>query len=304
MPAGQTGGPMTYMVNGKPYIVVRSAALDSPLIGGVQTAGLTAEFYAAERVFRRALHVQIFHIQRILFNKLPPAFHILAHQRSEIKSGRDNVLQPHHQQCPLLRDSSSYPQVVPRSSRRDPCNAGPTHRACPRSSRAPADPASYSDIAVLIPHTSKRRLVEFRNLLREHPVFPVLRLLRKLDSDPPFRISLNRGTSHRRPSVSSSARTCAGIPALRSSSASVSRFARSPKSAFGIDLQFGTAQYFHPRAESLTRRSSFCDICWNSSRLIRNARNSPPSRRGLAAFPLAPFTAPYSQHQAWLRARR
>src|ERR1051325_2543643 len=40
------------------------------------------------------LHVQVLHIQRVLFDEFPPVFHVLAHQRAEDLFAFYRVFQP------------------------------------------------------------------------------------------------------------------------------------------------------------------------------------------------------------------
>src|SRR5271154_3123072 len=63
---------------------------------------------------KELLNIQILHIQRILFNKLPPSLHILTHQSREDGLALGNVFQLHRKQSSPFRIHRRLPQLRSR----------------------------------------------------------------------------------------------------------------------------------------------------------------------------------------------
>src|SRR5579883_974361 len=133
-------------------------------------------------------HIQILHIQRILFNKLPPVLHVLPHQRREDLLALHRILQAHLQQRPLLRVHRGLRQLL-RVHFPEPLV--PRHRGVPLPFVLHVGQQVFpvpQRLPVLVLHHRKRRLVVPRDLPRQRPVPPVFRLQRQLQPDRPLRI--------------------------------------------------------------------------------------------------------------------
>src|SRR5258708_24427363 len=67
------------------------------------------------RELRTQLNIQVLHIQRILFDKLPPRLDVLTHQRGEDGLALGNVFRLYREQRARLRIHGRLPQLLRRA---------------------------------------------------------------------------------------------------------------------------------------------------------------------------------------------